>query len=138
MDDLEWGSGKMGVHNVFGYFQTMEQAQKAAAELKKQGFKTDINRFGPLLGGHPFDGDPEIHSIFTHQTNSLTTTTLGSPDDIAHDDDRRILAAAHIDASGFAGSTGFDHSEDVCVIVFAEEDTYDQAEKILQSFGAKE
>jgi hypothetical protein len=98
---------KMSQRNIFGYFQTMERAQKAADELKAHGFKTvSIDRFSPMLGGNPYDGDEEITSIFQNQSNSLTTTALGSP---PMDDDERILAATHPDASGLAGGTGFSH-----------------------------
>jgi hypothetical protein len=126
----------MGEHNVFGYFQTMERAQQAAEELKRQGFEVSVDRFAPFLGGKPFDGDQEIHSILAHQGNSLATTSLGTPERLL-DDDTRVLAAAHEDASGLAGGTGFVHPEDVCVTVFANGENYDQATQILESFGAR-
>lgn len=125
----------MSQRNIFGYFQTMDQAQKAAEELKAHGFETiSIDRFSPMLGGNPYDGDEEIASIFQNQSNSLTTTTLGAP---PMDDDARILAATHPDASGLAGSTGFSHPEDICVTVITNNDRYEEAFDLLEQYGAR-
>lgn len=125
----------MGQRSIFGYFQTMEQAQKAAEELKAQGFETvSVDRFSPMLGGNPYDGDEEIASIFQTPSNSLTTTALGSP---PMDDDQRILAAAHQDASGLSGGTGFSHPEDVCVTVITDQERYEEAFQLLEQYGAK-
>jgi hypothetical protein len=125
----------MNQRNIFGYFQTMDQAQKAAEELKAQGFETiSVDRFSPVLGGNPYDGGEEMRDIFQNQKNSLTTTTLGSP---AMNDDERILATAHPDASGLAGGTGFSHPEDVCVTVITDNDRYEEAYHLLERYGAK-
>jgi hypothetical protein len=126
----------MGQRNIFGYFQTMEQAQKVAEELKAHGFKiVSVDRFSPVLGGNPYDGDEEITGLFQNPSNSLTTTTLGSP---TMDDDQRILAATHPDASGLsAGGTGFSHPEDVCVTVITDNDRYEEAYRLLEQYGAR-
>lgn len=127
----------MGEKNIFGYFQTMERAKEAAEELKKRGFETvSVDRFSPFLGGNPYDFDEEINGIFYHPGNSLTTTTLGSPETFT--DDKRILAAAHEDASGMAdGGTGFVHPEDVCVTVITDAKRYEEAYQLLEQYGAR-
>src|SRR5690606_2601494 len=122
--------------NIFAYFQTMEQAKKAEEALKKQGFsEVACDRVSPFLGGNPYDGDEEIHGILHRDSHSLTTNTLGSPNTL--DDDERILAAAHPDASGFASSTGFTHAEDVCLTVLTDDEGYQQAASLLSQMGAR-
>jgi hypothetical protein len=126
---------KMSQRNIFGYFQTMDQARKAAEKLKSLGFETiSVDRFSPLLGGNPYDGGEEITGIFQNQRNSLTTTTLGSP---AMNDDERILATVHPDASGLAGGRGFSHPEDVCVTIITDDDRYEEAYHLLERYGAR-
>lgn len=125
----------MGQRNIFAYFQTIDQAKKAAEQLKAQGFETvSVDRFSPMLGGNPFDGDEEITSILQNPRNSLTTTTLGSP---PMSNDEQILAATHTDASGLSGGTGFSHPEDVCVTVITDDDQYETAYQILEQYGAR-
>lgn len=124
----------MGERNIFGYFQTMEQAQKVADKLKAHGFEiVSVDRFSPLLGGNPYDLDSEITGLFRNQNNSLTTTTLGSP---PLNPDERILAAAHEDSSGLSGGTGFAHQEDVCVTVITDSSRYEEAYGLLEQYGA--
>lgn len=125
----------MGQRSVFGYFQQIDQAQKAAEDLKSKGYKVvSVDRISPALGGKPDDFDEEIHGMLHHQGNSLTTTTLGSP---PLNDDERILAASHVDASGLSGGNGFSHPEDVCVTVITDEDGYKEAYEILERYGAR-
>lgn len=125
----------MGQRSVFGYFQELDQAKKAAEELKSKGYSmVSVDRILPVLGGKPEDRDEEIHGMLLHQGNSLTTTTLGSP---PLDDDKRILASSHVDASGLAGGNGFSHPEDVCVTVITDDQGYKQAYKILENYGAR-
>lgn len=126
----------MGKRNVFGYFQTMEQAKKAAEALQAQGYEqVFVDRISPMLGGNPYDLDDEIHSLFRRPGSSLATTTLGSP---SLSDDQRILAATHVDAHGQSGGTGFQHPEDVCVTVITDENGYKAATALLEEYGAKD
>lgn len=123
------------MRSVFGYFQTIKQAQRAVDQLKAAGFQVSIDRFAPAFGEKPDDLDNEIHGIFHHEGNSLTTTTLESP--ISFNEDQKILASAHVDASGLSGGNGFDHPEDICVTVLTDDENYQEAEKIMQENGAK-
>jgi hypothetical protein len=120
---------------IFGYFRTIEAAQKAAEELKNHGFNdVHIDRFSPMLGGNYHDFDDDFENPFTNQAISLTTSTLGSPN---RNNDQNILAAAHPDASAMAGGTGFNSPEDVCVTVFTEPKRFDEAYALLEKAGAK-
>ncbi|TCS93432.1 hypothetical protein [Hazenella coriacea] len=122
--------------NIFSYFHTMEEAQKAANELKKRGFKTvEVDRVAPPLGGNPLDGDPEINGLLFHEANSLTTTTMGTPDDFSRN--QTILAASHPDASGYTGGNGLEHPEDVSVIVICSEEKFEEATQLLKQHGAR-
>ncbi len=120
---------------IFGYFRTIEAAQKAAEELKSHGFHdVHIDRFSPMLGGNHNDSDDDFENPFTHQSISLTTSTLGGP---ILSNDKNILAAAHPDASAMAGGNGFNSPEDVCLTVFTEAGRYDEAYALLEKSGAK-
>lgn len=114
----------------------MEKAKQAANELKKRGFKTvAVDRVAPPLGGNPLDGDPEINGLLFHESNSLTTTTMGTPDDLSRS--QTILAASHPDASGYAGGNGFEHPEDVSLIVICDEARFEEATEVLTQYGAR-
>jgi hypothetical protein len=120
---------------TFGYFQTLEAAQKAAAALKERGFEAYVDRFSPIGGGTEADGDDRLRNPFMDQSLSLAESTMGSP---PPGNDERILWAAHPDASGLAGSNGFDTPEDVCVTVFAKDEQMKEVREILKSFGARD
>ncbi|SFJ64463.1 hypothetical protein [Thermoflavimicrobium dichotomicum] len=125
----------MKERNIFAFFHTMDKAEAAANELKKRGFATvQVDRFSPLPGGgKDTDLDAEIHGILRRQANSLTTSTLGLP---PVNNDLRVLATAHPDASGMADGSPFYHSEDICVTVITNEERYDEAYEILERYGA--
>jgi hypothetical protein len=123
----------MGTRNIFGYFQTLDQAQKAADDLRNRGFETvSVDLISPMLGGKPYD--PQITGILQNQNQSLAEITLGSN---PLSDDQRILASANENASGMSGGTGFTHLEDVCVTVITEEERYEEANQLLEGYGAR-
>jgi len=120
---------------IFGYFQTMDAAQKAAQELNRLGFETDVDRFSPIGGGDVHDrNDQDLTNPFQDQTLSLAESTLGSP---RMSDDKRILLAAHPDASGLSGGQPMDSLEDVCLTVFTSPERYDEALAVLHKHGAR-
>lgn len=121
---------------IFGYFKTIEAAQKAEQELKELGFETDLARFSPMGGGDIYDHNDHTFFNPVQASNlSLTESTLGSP---RMSDDKRILLAAHPDASGLSGGQPMDSLEDVYLTVFALSDRYDEAWQILKKHGAKD
>lgn len=51
------GGGDMDKRFQFGYFQTMEQAQKAADALRQKGFEVSVDRFSPNVTGQSPEQD---------------------------------------------------------------------------------
>ncbi|KPC77698.1 hypothetical protein ADL26_00195 [Thermoactinomyces vulgaris] len=126
----------MAERAIFGYFQTIDAAQKAAAELRQAGFEVDVSRFSPLGGGKDADGDATYSNPFENPRMSLAESTLGSP---RLDPDKNVMQAAHPDASGLSGGQPLSSLEDVSVTVFAtSEDRVQEAESILRKHGARE
>lgn len=126
----------MAEKTIFGYFKTIEAAKQAAEELQHLGFETDLARFSPIGGGDDHDRhDNDLTNPFQNATLSLTESTIGSP---RMSDDKRILLAAHPDASGLSGGQPMDSLEDVCLTVFTPPDRYDEAWNVLQKHGAKD
>ncbi|RAL26268.1 hypothetical protein [Thermoflavimicrobium daqui] len=122
--------------NIFAFFHTVDKAQAAAHELKERGFDiVQVDRFSPIPGGgREPDLDDETHGLFHRQANSLTTTTLGLP---PINNDLRILATAHPDASGMADGSAFDHAEDICLTVITDESRFDEACELLEKHGGR-
>ncbi|MFC7441032.1 hypothetical protein [Laceyella putida] len=125
----------MAERAIFGYFQTTDAAQQAAAELKQAGFEVDVSRFSPIGGGKDADGDATFSNPFENPRMSLTESTLGGPE---FDPDKSVLFAAHPDASGLSGGQAMSSLEDVCVTVFASPDRAQEAEAILEKHGARD
>jgi hypothetical protein len=121
---------------IFGYFQTMEAAQKAAQALKAHGFEAYVDRFSPIGGGHPYDSHEDgRRDPFTDPRMSLSESTLGGP---RLNEDERILRSVNPDASGISGGQPMSSLEDVCVTVFMKPDRADEARKILEQYGARD
>lgn len=120
---------------IFGYFQTMDAAKKAAGELEQMGFKVDVSRFSPLGGGKDADGDASFNNLLENPRMSLVETTLGGPE---NNPDNRVMLAVHPDASGLSGGQAMSSLEDVCVIAFATPERSQEAETILKKHGARD
>lgn len=125
----------MAERAIFGYFQTIDAAKKAAEELKQLGFEVDVSRFSPIGGGKNPDGDASFQNLFENPRVSLVETTLGGSDS---NPDNRVLLATHPDASGMSGGQAMSSLEDVCVVVFATPERSQEAESILKKNGARD
>ncbi|SHE76826.1 hypothetical protein SAMN05444392_10361 [Seinonella peptonophila] len=123
----------MNERNIFAYFHELDEAERAAYELRNSGFKkVQVDRFSAAPGGgKDTDLDSEINGILRQQNESLTTTTLGIPNT---NPDLRVIAATHPDASGMSDGDGFHHPADICLTVLTTNDQYPKAEAILKKY----
>lgn len=122
---------------VFGYFQTMDWAKKAAEELKQAGFEVSLDDFSPIGGTNPYDTeDSDSKNPFQAPEMSLAESTLGDP---VIRQDSRILRSTHPDASGFSGSEPLSAPENINLTVFfSHEKERAQIRQILKKYGARE
>lgn len=119
-------------HSVFGYFNDINDAQKAEKQLREAGFDdTQLDAIG---------NDTAIDTIsnpLTGNIKSLAHLTLGT--DVDHGDDRGILRAADPSASGLAGKGLGDEGKAwlVVTVTDGQPEQIDRAVEILESCGGE-
>ncbi|WP_027364131.1 hypothetical protein [Desulfotruncus alcoholivorax] len=127
---------KTGERALLAYFPTSNDAQKAAAELKKAGIEEvqvdRISRFG-------VNNDAEINNPIAGRAETITGLALYSTGtDSLINDDTRVLKAADPSVSGYGNHDyGVAGGAPFMVSAVTSDDLFNSAEAIIKKCGGK-
>ena len=114
---------------MLAYFRDLKEAEAAKERLAKLGVAdVAVDEMTARGGG----GSMDVANPLTGDFAGLTDLTLGTRNT---GDDRRILLAAHPDASGMADAGDLSRYHWVLAAVFDDPDTADQAREIIERSG---
>lgn len=118
------------IRNILASFKTIEDAQKAAQQLQKDGYKElQVDQISMYPGFNLNDLTNPITSNF----DSLTNLTLGS----FTNKDAEVLAAADVSASGMADGSDMEINQNVLLTVVTDELHAKQAEEIITLYNGR-
>jgi len=116
--------------NILAGFKTVEDAKKAAIELKNRGYKDmQIDQVGLYPGNHLNDFTNPITGGFS----ILSDLTLGS----FSDKDAEVLAAADVSASGMVDGHETEIDQNILLTVVTDEEHLQEAERIIKKYHGK-
>jgi hypothetical protein len=121
----------MKERNILAGFHGLDDAEKAAEQLRKAGFQTV--QVDPLQQ-YPGEGVVQVINPITGRIPSLGTLTLGA--DFPSGRDASVLAAADPSASGMADAP---YADDATVLLTAvvPEERGDEAVQIIRAHGGE-
>jgi hypothetical protein len=116
--------------NILAGFQTMDEANKAAEQLRNAGFDTvQVD----TVGQFPGDGLEKITNPIAGDFPSLAKLTAAG--DFPSGRDASILAAASPNASGMADRDDDNLNSNVLLTAVVPEDRGDEATEMIRSCG---
>jgi hypothetical protein len=116
--------------NILAGFRTMEEAEKAAEQLRNAGFNTvQID----TVGQFPGDGIQQINNPISGEVPSLGYLTLAA--DFPNARDASVLAAASPNASGMADRDNDNLNSNVLLTAVVPENRGDEATHLIRSCG---
>lgn len=120
----------MKERNILAGFHSMDDANKAAEQLKQAGFETvQVDNIGQFPGG----GVPERMNPITGRIPSLGDLTQGA--DFPSGRDASVLAAADPAASGMADKGDDMVQPTILLTAVVPEERGDEATSIIRSCG---
>jgi hypothetical protein len=122
----------MGQKNILAYFKSMDEAQGVKKKLQSlRVIDVSVDR----IGKYPGEGVQQNTNPITGDFPNLGHLTLDADFD---NQSAGILAAADVSASGFSdGGQGGPTGRDVLLTAVVDEQTYDQAARIVQDGGGQ-
>lgn len=121
----------MKERNILVGFHGLDQAEKAAEQLRKAGFQTV--QVEPIEQ-YPGEGVQRVTNPITGRFPSLGTLTLGA--DFPSGRDASVMAAADPSASGMSDAANADFAH-VLLTAVVPEDRGDEAVQIIRTYGGE-
>ncbi|MBO8165109.1 MAG: hypothetical protein H0Z34_15610 [Brevibacillus sp.] len=121
----------MKERNILAGFQSADNANKAAEQLRQAGFETVQVE---IIDRYPGEGVEQVINPISGKIPSLGNLTLDA--DFPSGRDASVLAAADPSASGMADG-GQDRNGSVLLTAVVPEERGDEAAEIIRSFGGE-
>ncbi|OEF99664.1 hypothetical protein BHF71_07840 [Vulcanibacillus modesticaldus] len=118
--------------NILAAFKSIEEAQKAAEELKQRGFSNiQVDQIGMYPGSQMND----LFNPITGGFKSLADLTLGSFTNKSSE----ILASVDVSASGMADGSGsyMDINRNILLTVVTDEVKAKEAEQVIKMYNGQ-